>query len=34
VAGLRRLLRADPVDGIAIGRRIASAVVERGGYPV
>ncbi len=34
VAGIRRLLRADPVDGIAIGRRVAAAVVERGGYPV
>jgi alkylation response protein AidB-like acyl-CoA dehydrogenase len=34
VAGIRRLLRSDPVDGIAMGRRIASAVVERGGYPV
>jgi butyryl-CoA dehydrogenase len=34
VAGIRRILRADPVDVIAIGRRVAAAVTERGGYPV
>ncbi len=34
VAGIRRMLRADPVDGIAIGRRIAEVVNRRGGYPV
>jgi alkylation response protein AidB-like acyl-CoA dehydrogenase len=33
-AGLRRLLRTDPVDGIALGRRVAAAVIEQGGYPV
>lgn len=33
VAGIRRLLRSDPVDSIALGRRIASAIKERGGYP-
>jgi alkylation response protein AidB-like acyl-CoA dehydrogenase len=34
VAGIRRLLRTDPVDGIAIGRRIAREVIGAGGYPV
>ncbi len=34
VAGIRRMLRSDPVDAIAIGRRVAGAVVARGGYPV
>ncbi len=34
VAGIRRILRADPVDVIGVARRIAAAVVERGGYPV
>jgi alkylation response protein AidB-like acyl-CoA dehydrogenase len=33
VAGIRRLLRGDPVDRIAIGRRVAAAVIARGGYP-
>ncbi|MGH2429733.1 MAG: acyl-CoA dehydrogenase family protein [Candidatus Limnocylindria bacterium] len=33
VAGIRRLLRGEPVDRIAIGRRVAAAVVGRGGYP-
>jgi butyryl-CoA dehydrogenase len=33
VAGIRRLLRSDPVDSIALGRRIASAIKERAGYP-
>lgn len=33
VAGLRRLLRGEPTDRIAIGRRIAASVINRGGYP-
>jgi alkylation response protein AidB-like acyl-CoA dehydrogenase len=33
IAGIRRLLRGDPVDTIALGRRIAETVIERGGYP-
>jgi len=33
-AGIRRLLRSEPVDRIAISRRIAAAVTERSGYPV
>lgn len=34
VAGIRRLMRADPVDRIALGRRVAAAVREHNGYPV
>jgi alkylation response protein AidB-like acyl-CoA dehydrogenase len=34
VAGLRRILRGEPVDRIALGRRVAAAVIARGGYPV
>lgn len=34
VAGLRRLLRGEPVDRIALGRRVAASVIARGGYPV
>jgi alkylation response protein AidB-like acyl-CoA dehydrogenase len=34
VAGLRRLLRGEPIDRIALGRRVAAAVIARGGYPV
>ncbi len=34
VAGIRRLLRAEPVDQIAIARRVAAAVVARSAYPV
>lgn len=34
VAGLRRLLRGEPVDQVALGRRVAASVVARGGYPV
>jgi alkylation response protein AidB-like acyl-CoA dehydrogenase len=34
VSGVRRLLRADPVDRIALVRRVASHVVTAGGYPV
>jgi alkylation response protein AidB-like acyl-CoA dehydrogenase len=30
----RRLLRAEPVDAIALGRRVAAAVTAAGGYPV
>ncbi len=33
VAGLRRLLRGEPIDRIAIGRRVAASVINRGGYP-
>ncbi|HET8777839.1 MAG TPA: acyl-CoA dehydrogenase family protein, partial [Candidatus Limnocylindria bacterium] len=33
VAGLRRLLRGEPIDAIAIGRRVAASVISRGGYP-
>jgi alkylation response protein AidB-like acyl-CoA dehydrogenase len=34
VAGLRRLLRGEPIDRIALGRRVAASVVARGGYPI
>jgi alkylation response protein AidB-like acyl-CoA dehydrogenase len=34
VAGIRRLTRGEPVDRIALGRRVASAVNTRAGYPV
>jgi alkylation response protein AidB-like acyl-CoA dehydrogenase len=33
VAGIRRLLRGDVVDGISLGREIAAAVLARSGYP-
>jgi alkylation response protein AidB-like acyl-CoA dehydrogenase len=33
VAGLRRLLRGEPIDRIAIGRRVAASVISHGGYP-
>jgi butyryl-CoA dehydrogenase len=33
-AGVRRLLRGEPLDVIALGRRVAAAVAQRGGYPV
>jgi alkylation response protein AidB-like acyl-CoA dehydrogenase len=33
-AGIRRLMRTEPVDRIAISRRIAAAVTERSGYPL
>jgi alkylation response protein AidB-like acyl-CoA dehydrogenase len=33
VAGIRRILRGDPVDAIALGRRVAASVITRGGYP-
>jgi hypothetical protein len=34
LSGVRRLLRADPVDRIALARRVAGHVVTAGGYPV
>lgn len=34
VAGLRRILRGEPIDRIGLGRRVAAAVLGRGGYPV
>jgi alkylation response protein AidB-like acyl-CoA dehydrogenase len=34
VAGIRRLMRADPVDRIAIARRVAAVVIARTAYPV
>lgn len=34
VAGIRRLLRSDPVDQIKLARRVATAVVARTAYPV
>jgi alkylation response protein AidB-like acyl-CoA dehydrogenase len=33
IAGIRRLLRGDPVDRIALGRQVASRVIGRSGYP-
>ena len=33
VAGLRRLLRGEPIDRIAIGRRVAASVISHGGCP-
>jgi alkylation response protein AidB-like acyl-CoA dehydrogenase len=33
VAGLRRILRGEPTDRIALGRRVAASVITRGGYP-
>ncbi|MHB8399374.1 MAG: acyl-CoA dehydrogenase family protein [Candidatus Limnocylindrales bacterium] len=33
-SGIRRLLRGEPVDRIAIARRVAAAVAAAGGYPV
>ena len=33
VAGLRRILRGEVVDRIALGRRVAASVIARGGYP-
>ena len=34
VAGIRRLMRGEPRDRIAISRRVAAAVTAAGGYPV
>ncbi len=34
VAGIRRLLRTDPVDQIAVSRRVAASIAERAGYPL
>ena len=33
-SGVRRLMRTDPVDRVALGRRVAERVVAAGGYPV
>jgi hypothetical protein len=33
VAGLRRVLRGEPIDRSARGRRVAASVISRGGYP-
>ncbi len=33
-SGIRRLLRGEPVDRIAIARRVAVAIEAAGGYPV
>lgn len=34
VAGIRRLMRGEPIDRIALSRRVAAAVTERAGYPL
>jgi hypothetical protein len=33
VAGLRRILRGEPIDRISLGRRVAASVIASGGYP-
>ena len=33
-SGIRRLLRSEPLDQVALGRRIAGYIVAAGGYPV
>jgi alkylation response protein AidB-like acyl-CoA dehydrogenase len=33
-AGIRRLMRAEPIDRIGLYRRVSAAVTERGGYPI
>jgi alkylation response protein AidB-like acyl-CoA dehydrogenase len=33
IAGIRRLLRGDPIDRIALGRRVAASVIDSRGYP-
>jgi alkylation response protein AidB-like acyl-CoA dehydrogenase len=33
MAGLRRILRGEPTDRIALGRRVAAAVIASDGYP-
>ncbi|HTS14361.1 MAG TPA: acyl-CoA dehydrogenase family protein, partial [Candidatus Sulfotelmatobacter sp.] len=33
-SGVRRLLRTEPLDRVALGRRIAASIVAAGGYPV
>jgi alkylation response protein AidB-like acyl-CoA dehydrogenase len=33
IAGIRRVLRGEPVDSIALGRRVAASVIGQGGYP-
>ncbi len=32
LAGLRRVLRREPIDGVALRRAVAAALIERGGY--
>ena len=32
-SGVRRIMRTDPVDRVALVRRVADRVVEAGGYP-
>jgi alkylation response protein AidB-like acyl-CoA dehydrogenase len=32
-SGVRRTMRSDPVDRVALTRRVADAVVDAGGYP-
>jgi hypothetical protein len=32
-SGVRRIMRTDPVDRVALGRRVAERVVAAGGYP-
>jgi hypothetical protein len=32
-SGVRRTMRSDPVDRVALTRRVAEAVVDAGGYP-
>jgi len=34
VAGIRRLMRGEPVDLVTLSRRVAASVIARGGYPV
>jgi alkylation response protein AidB-like acyl-CoA dehydrogenase len=34
VAGIRRLMRADPIDRISLSRRVAAAVTARVAYPI
>jgi alkylation response protein AidB-like acyl-CoA dehydrogenase len=34
IAGIRRLLRGDPIDRVALGRQVAASVIGRSGYPV
>ncbi|HEY5488869.1 MAG TPA: hypothetical protein VIK00_03445, partial [Candidatus Limnocylindrales bacterium] len=33
-AGTRRLLRAEPVDRVALARQVAGRVTSAGGYPL
>jgi alkylation response protein AidB-like acyl-CoA dehydrogenase len=34
VAGIRRLMRAEPTDAVEVSRRVSAVVVAAGGYPV